>query len=711
MTLWPAPQPPSYLCAFPRSPQAESGPSVLGSYVVLMMEEPLAERLANRLSHEESRGRFSGVAGIVWSARTHAPKVLTHACGRADEAAGLDTTPQTRFPIASLSKLFTATAALRLWQRGELPLDAPITSYLGGGGPTWAAQVTVHHLLSHTAGLPSLFANQPELQRFVESLGETVSASVGGSMGSAALESAPVSREALWRAILRLPLRAAPGSRFEYSNTGYILTALIIERLFHKPFSQIVKEQVLTPLGLQDTAPLFHEIGVHESPAVSASGPPALRRAVGHFATAAAPRIHPAWLLGAGDLESTVSDLLAFCRGLDDDSLLGAAARQRLLFQPLPLLSAADCARSEEGPPIRGYGWRLWLPGDGGRSAAEPAPSATAWHDGALPGLLCTLHRPLNGDAAVVLLVNRLPGVPHKRAATLSLRRLARELLQMVAHDRREAEPLAALGSAKPTAQPCVSAGDPSDTMDRQAAVTLAGRPLLDALCGTYALDATQRLLIRAEAGGGFHIRGEGTPPFSLLGITQNVDAAAAALRSRACALLSTLAQGPASTQRAPLAAQADRRDAASLAQLRALCAERLPDPDALCALWQLLTGPAGLGPLESFHVLQHEGCHFVAIRCHFAAQPLDLHVHFDDDGKIVGFYLHPVGTAPAVCELPLQSQGPGCCLADGYFAATQDLFITALRPPDRPEHDAQVLLLRGDAENSVLRRAIRVRY
>ena len=690
---------------------------MLGSYVVLMTEQPLAERLANRLSHEESRGRFSGVAGIVWAARTHAPKIFTRACGRADEAAGLDNTPQTRFPIASLSKLFTATAVLRLWQRGEVPLDAPIASYLGGSGPAWAAQVTLHHLLSHTAGLPSLFANQPELQRFVESLGdrgnESGNESGAGSMDHTVLESASVSREALWRAILRLPLRAVPGSRFEYSNTGYILTALIIERLFHKPFSQIVKEQVLTPLGLQDTALQFHERGVHESTAVAALDPPALRRAVGHFAAAAAPRVHPSWLLGAGDLESTVSDLLAFCRGLDDDSLLGAAARQRLLFQPLPLSSATDRSGPEEDPSIRGYGWRLWPPSDGRRSAALPAPSAMAFHDGALPGLLCTLHRPLSGDSAVVLLVNRLPGIPHKRAATLSLRRLARELLQTVADDLREAEPLAsaAFGGAQPITQPRFSVDDPSDTLGRQAAVTLAGRPLLSALCGTYALDARQRLLIRAEAGGDFHIRGEGTPPFSLLGITQSVDATAAALREQALALLSTLDQAAASKQPAPVAAPAHRTDAARSAQLHALCAEQLPDPAALCALWQSLTSPAGLGPLESFHVLQHEGCRLVAVRCHFAAQPLDLHVHFDDDGKIIGFYLHPVGTAPAVCELPLQPQGPGCCMADGYFAATQDLFITAVRPQDGPEHDAQVLILRGDEENSVLRRAIRVRY
>ncbi len=127
--------------------------------------------------------------------------------------------------------------------------------------------------------------------------------------------------------------------------------------------------------------------------------------------------------------------------------------------------------------------------------------------------------------------------------------------------------------------------------------------------------------------------------------------------------------------------------------------------------MWQSLTGPDGLGPLESFHVLQHEGSHLVVCRCQLAARHLDLHVHFDDDGRIAGYYLNPLGAAPAVCELPLLPEGPGCCLGDGYLAATQDLHLTLLQPQDGPEPDAQVLILRGDEENSVPRRAIRISY
>ena len=663
-----------------------------------MIDELIRSRIASKLSQEEARGRFSGAAGIVWAARTHTPKVLTLAFGQADDAARIENTAETRFPIGSLSKLFTATTVLLLWQRGALPLDAPVASYLGSGGPTWAEQVTLHHLLSHTSGLPSIFRNQPELDRFFESLGER-----RGHSGSetpdvrrshpawgSALEAAPVSREALWRAIQTLPLRAAPGHRYEYSNTGYVLTALIVERLLHTPFSQLVNEHVLAPLGLHDTALVNGDRHVDEFSVVATQRSSSRTHAVGHFGAAAAPRIHPSWLLGSGDLESTVGDLLTFSRGLDNDTLLGEAARERLLFRPL---AARDSTGPKEDPLILGYGWRVWTPRDRRRSATEPAPVPIAWHDGLLPGVLCTLHRPLHGESAVVLLCNRLPSSGHTRVATLSLRRLARELLHTI------------------SAPPAARTSEAGESVDEESATALSGRPLLDALCGTYALETAQRLVITAQADGRFQIRGEGMPPFSLIGMTQNVDAVATALRERACALLSALEQGAISHQQASASPQANRRTEESRAQLRALSAQQLPDPEALCSLWQSLTGREGFGSLEAFHVLQHEGSQLVVCRCHFATRPLDLHVHFDDEGKIVGFYLHPIGTAPAVCELPLVPEGPGSCLGDGYLAATQDLRLTLLRKNIGPPDEADVLLLRGEEENSVPRRAIRICY
>lgn len=642
-----------------------------------MCNELLAKDLADKLSQEENRGRLNGAAGICWTTRTQGPHELTLAFGLADHAAGVSNTPDTRFPIGSLAKLFTATTVLRLWQCGKVELDTPISSFVRGFTPAWADQLTFHHLLSHTSGLPGLFRNQPELQPFFESLDRSL-----GGPGSAK-ETASVPRDALWGAILQLPTRTTPGSRFEYSNTGYLLAALVIERLFHKPFSQMVQEQVLVPLGLQNTGSLLGDSLVDVSQTTLEPLSPSIRRAIGHFGTDAAPRIHPTWLLGAGDLESTVADLLAFGRGLEDTSFLGVAARERLLFAPLALPIGHDAERPEENPPnppLRGYGWRLGEPFGGGSD--ETRPCGMVWHDGLLPGVLCTLHLCPNEGSAAVLLTNRLPGVRHNRTATRSLHRLARELLHTVS---------ANMSGTKPQS-------------NRATEERLCGRPLLEALCGTYALDLDQRLIIGARADGGFHLRGDGTPPFSLTGITQVVDAAAATLRERVCTLLSALEQDAVYTS-AVFSTQKSPKNRALRNQVRNLCQEQRTSPDELCNLWQSLTGPDGFGPLQGFYVLQHEGHHLVACRCHFGTQHRDLHVHFDDDGKVVGFFLHPVGTAPAVCELPLVPDTPGRCLGDGYMEATQDLFLTL-----QQTHETSVcLLLCGDDENTVLRRAVRV--
>src|SRR6185437_3221860 len=85
---------------------------------------------------------------------TRAGTVQTElAGGLADAAAGVPCTAQTRFQICSISKQFAAVAALLLAEEGRLALDDPVDRWLPGGPPQWS-QVTLHHLLSHTAGVP-----------------------------------------------------------------------------------------------------------------------------------------------------------------------------------------------------------------------------------------------------------------------------------------------------------------------------------------------------------------------------------------------------------------------------------------------------------------------------------------------------------------------------------------------------------------------------
>ena len=160
---------------------------------------------------------------LVWSA----------GFGTADRGSGGAPTPQTLFRIASISKTFTATAVMRLYEQGRLRLDDPVEAHL-----PWfvlenpfadAPTPTVADLLAHTAGLPREAAfpywndfDFPDLERLKEGLG-------------------------------RQAFAFAPGERFKYSNLGYALAGQIVEAVAGMPYSEYVEEQILAPLGMQRT--------------------------------------------------------------------------------------------------------------------------------------------------------------------------------------------------------------------------------------------------------------------------------------------------------------------------------------------------------------------------------------------------------------------------------------------------------------------------
>ena len=133
---------------------------------------------------------------------------------------------ETLFPVASICKLATALAILRLIEGGELSLDDPMDRYLPDAAVARQG-VTLRMLLSHTSGLP--FDAPPEL--------------------------APYDPELDWptlaRACLTVPLACPPRTRVTYSNVGFGLLAIAIERLTGHPFVKALRELVLTPLGIE----------------------------------------------------------------------------------------------------------------------------------------------------------------------------------------------------------------------------------------------------------------------------------------------------------------------------------------------------------------------------------------------------------------------------------------------------------------------------
>ncbi|MFI2207928.1 serine hydrolase domain-containing protein [Streptomyces sp. NPDC020192] len=147
---------------------------------------------------------------------------------------------KTLFPLASVSKTFTATALMRLVAEGKVDLDAPVRSYvpeLKLADEQAAVQITVLNLLNHTAGLDWNLMDDGEGDR-----------SLAGLVGK----------------LPQLPLIAPPGARASYSQAGYNLAGRIIEKVTGLPFEQAMASLILEPVGLADTVYGLSEVMVRK---------------------------------------------------------------------------------------------------------------------------------------------------------------------------------------------------------------------------------------------------------------------------------------------------------------------------------------------------------------------------------------------------------------------------------------------------------------
>lgn len=226
-------------------------------------------------------GLFSGA---VLVARDGKP-VFRKAFGLANREWDIANTPQTRFRLGSITKQFTAAAILQLAEQGKLSVDDPITKFYPDAPAAWAP-ITLKHLLTHTSGIPSYTAIPGFFAR------------------TARLDLTPEGIVALTR---DKPLEFAPGSRYAYDNTGYILLGYVIEKVSGQTYAAYLQEHIFTPLGMMDSG---YDVSTTVLP----------RRAAGY--STGGGKVSNADFLAmtlpyaAGSLYSTVDDLLVWDQAL-----------------------------------------------------------------------------------------------------------------------------------------------------------------------------------------------------------------------------------------------------------------------------------------------------------------------------------------------------------------------------------------------------------
>jgi D-alanyl-D-alanine carboxypeptidase len=256
---------------------------------------PQVQALAALRDHAAERARADEFAGAVLVAR-HGKVLLQDAWGQADRKAGVANTPATRFRIGSMNKMFTAVATLQLIEAHKLALDDPIGKRLPDyPNKEVAAKVTVRHLLTHTGGTGDIFG--PEFDQHRLQLREHRDyLKLYGSRG----------------------LTQEPGTRFEYSNYGYVLLGALIERVTGGSYDDYVGDHVFRPSGMRSTGSLPESVEVPD-------------RAVGYMRPFPASAWEPntdtlPWrATAAGGGYSTVGDLLRFAQALGSGRLISKA--------------------------------------------------------------------------------------------------------------------------------------------------------------------------------------------------------------------------------------------------------------------------------------------------------------------------------------------------------------------------------------------------
>jgi CubicO group peptidase (beta-lactamase class C family) len=277
--------------------------------------------------------------------------LLSRGYGQASTALGRPNTPRTPFRIGSVTKQFTAAAVLLLQERGRLRLDDLACAYVDDCPSAWRA-ITIHHLLTHTAGLISDL-DLPEVRR------------------TAGLKRSVPDLLRLYR---DRPLRTPPGGPFYYANAGYDLLGVVVEQASGQPWGAFLRANVFAPLGMDDTA-YDPELELLDRTAVGY-----VRDRAGNVVPTRVVPVSTAY--AAGGLQSTVEDLYRWERALVGGRVLGDASREAMFR-----------AQTAYG---YGYGWEI--------GAARGR--RTASHSGHINGFSACVRAYPDDDVYLIALSN-----------------------------------------------------------------------------------------------------------------------------------------------------------------------------------------------------------------------------------------------------------------------------------------------------------------
>lgn len=270
--------------------------------------------------------------------------------GLADLRTKMPIQPETCFMLASVSKQFTAMAIMILKEEGKIAYEDTLPKYFPEVPHGWK-NITIKNLLTHTSGIPDRFYL------------------IGYAEGYS-------NQDILERLIKTRYLDFMPGRKYKYSNSGYNLLAMIVEKVSGQPFREFLKERIFDPLGMYDTV-------VYDK-----TEPLIENRAIGYRRSGRGyrPNDFLLWTTGSSGIFSNVEDLFKWDQSLYTEKLVSAETLKEA-FSPHAQVDSRESY---------GYGWRI---------TANEGINAI-YHSGSLGGAHTIIFRIPEKHFTIILLAN-----------------------------------------------------------------------------------------------------------------------------------------------------------------------------------------------------------------------------------------------------------------------------------------------------------------
>ena len=322
------------------------------------------------------------ISGMEIGVARNGNMLYAHGYGLRDRARRLPVTPQTVFPVGSITKQFTSTAVMQLVERGKIDLDAHVSRYLPAA--PHGSEITVRELLNQTSGLPDYLENKPLL-----------TAIMAGTDG-------PHQIQSLVALVNGKPLHFKPGSKYEYSNTNYALAGMLVSRVSGMPYREFLQREIFTPQHLTSTQYLSTTVP---------SGPDVARGynyVKGRFVLI--PRFSMDWGNAAGAIASIAGDLIRWDHAYFSGAIIPLPAVRIATTPPAHIAMVPSKSRSNNLGIGYAFGW----------VQARAEGRQMVWHNGGLPGARAMNATFPRDGLEVVVLTNVTTASPEETALKIA---------------------------------------------------------------------------------------------------------------------------------------------------------------------------------------------------------------------------------------------------------------------------------------------------